>query len=46
MKKFSCEKCCYSTDSKYHFEQHKLSKTHINKENNNFEGKYTCKICS
>ena len=45
MKKFSCEKCLYSTDSKYHFEQHKLSKTHIKKENNEFEARYKCKFC-
>lgn len=45
MKKSSCEKCLYSTDFKNHFEQHKLSKTHIKKENNDFEGKFKCKFC-
>jgi hypothetical protein len=44
--KFSCEKCLYSTDSKCYFESHKKSKTHIKKENNEFEGKYECKICN
>ena len=44
--KFSCEKCLYSTDSKFCFEQHKLSKTHIKKENNDFEGNFKCKFCS
>lgn len=46
MKKFSCEKCLYFTDLKICFERHKLSKTHIKKENNEFEGKYQCKICN
>ena len=45
MKKFSCEKCLYSTDLKFCFEQHKLSKTHIKKDNNEFEGKFKCKFC-
>ena len=43
--KFSCEKCLYSTDLKKCFERHKLSKTHIKKENDEFEAKYKCKIC-
>lgn len=46
MKKFSCEKCLYSTDSKQHFESHKKSKTHFKKENNIFESNYQCVICS
>jgi len=44
--KFSCEKCCYFTDLKCDFEKHKKSKTHIQKENGEFEGKYQCKICN
>jgi len=44
--KFSCEKCLYSTDSKFCFENHKKSKAHINRENNEFEGKFQCKICN
>jgi len=43
--KYSCEKCFYSTDSKYYFESHKKSKTHIKRENGEFEGKFQCKIC-
>lgn len=45
MKKYSCEKCLYSTDLKFCFEQHKISKTHIKKENDDYEGKFKCKIC-
>jgi len=44
--KFSCEKCFYSTESKFCFESHKKSNTHIKRENNEFEGKYICKICN
>ena len=43
--KFSCERCLYSTDLKKCFERHKLSKTHIKKENGEFEAKYKCKFC-
>jgi hypothetical protein len=43
--KFSCDKCCYSTDSKCYFESHKKSKTHIKKEKNEFEENYECRIC-
>ena len=43
--KFSCEKCLYFTDSKFCFESHKKSNTHIKRENNEFEGKKECKIC-
>lgn len=44
--KFSCERCLYSTDLKVCFERHKNSKTHIKKENDEFEGKFQCKLCS
>ena len=44
--KFSCERCLYSTDLKICFERHKLSKTHIKKETDIFEGRYQCKICN
>ena len=43
--KFSCEKCLYSTESKFCFESHKKSKAHIKRESNDFEVKYECKIC-
>jgi predicted HTH domain antitoxin len=46
MKKFSCEKCLYSTESKFCFDTHKKSITHIKKENNEFEGKFNCKNCN
>ena len=44
--KFSCEKCGYSTDTKFCFENHKKSKTHIQKEKNEFVENYECKICN
>ena len=44
--KFSCEKCLYSTESKFCFDTHKKSITHNKKENNEFEGKFNCKICN
>jgi hypothetical protein len=44
--KFSCEKCLYSTDSKFCFESHKKSKIHIQKENNEFVENFQCKICN
>jgi len=43
--KFSCEKCCYYTDSKFCLESHKKSKTHEKKEKNEFFGCFECKIC-
>jgi hypothetical protein len=46
MMSFSCEKCLYSTDSKFCFESHKKSKTHIQKEKNEFVENYQCKICN
>lgn len=44
--KFSCEKCLYYTESKFCFDTHKKSITHIKKDNNEFEGKFNCKICN
>jgi len=44
--KYSCEKCLYSTDSKFCFESHKKSKTHVKREKNEFEGNFQCKICN
>jgi len=44
--KFSCEKCLYSTDSKFCFESHKKSKIHIQKENNELVENFQCKICN
>jgi hypothetical protein len=44
--KFSCEKCNYYTDSNFCIESHKKSNTHIQRENDEFEGKYKCKICN
>ena len=46
MKKFSCEKCFYYTDSKFCFDSHKKSKTHITKENSEFEENFKCEACS
>jgi hypothetical protein len=43
--KYSCEKCFYSTELKFCYENHKKSKAHIKRENNEFEAKYECKIC-
>jgi hypothetical protein len=43
--KFSCERCLYSTNIKCCFEKHKKSKTHIQKENNEFEENYECDDC-
>lgn len=43
--KYSCETCLYSTNSKSHFDTHKKSKSHLAKENNNFEAKYECVNC-
>jgi len=43
--KFSCEKCLYFTDIKYNFENHKKSKIHLKKQENEFEGNYECKNC-
>jgi hypothetical protein len=43
--KFSCERCFYSTNTKSCFEKHKKSKTHIQKENNEFEENYECEDC-
>jgi hypothetical protein len=43
--KFSCEKCLYFTDVKYNFENHKKSKTHLKKQENEFEDNYECKNC-
>jgi hypothetical protein len=44
--KYSCENCLYSTDSKFCFESHKKSKTHVKREKNEFEGNFQCKICN
>lgn len=44
--KFSCEKCCYYTNRKYCFENHKNSNTHEQKETNEFEENFECKICN
>jgi hypothetical protein len=44
--KFSCEKCLYYTNKKFCFENHKKSKTHIQKERGEFDGSFQCKICS
>lgn len=43
--KYSCEICLYSTNSKSHFDTHKKSKSHLAKENNNYEAKYQCDNC-
>jgi hypothetical protein len=43
--KFSCEICLYSTNTKCCFEKHKKSKTHIQKENNDFEENFECNDC-
>jgi hypothetical protein len=43
--KYSCEKCCYYTNTKCCFEKHKESRTHNQKENNEFEDNYECKGC-
>jgi hypothetical protein len=43
--KFSCERCFYSTNTKCCFEKHKKSRTHIQKENNEFEENYECEDC-
>ena len=46
MKKFSCEKCFYYTDSKFCFESHKKSKTHTVRENSEFEENFKCEKCN
>ena len=46
MKKFSCEKCLYSTDSKFCFNNHKKSKNHITRENNEYQEIFKCMICN
>ena len=46
MKKFSCEKCFYFTDSKFCFENHKKSKNHITRENNEYKEMFKCVICN
>jgi hypothetical protein len=43
--KFHCEKCVYSTDIKYNFQNHCKSKTHLDKQDNVFQAKYQCENC-
>jgi len=43
--KYSCEKCFYFTNVKQTFENHKKSKAHTQKENNEFDGNFECNAC-
>lgn len=44
-KKYNCEKCLYSTDTKYNFQNHNKSKSHIDKQEIGYQPKYECTKC-
>jgi hypothetical protein len=43
--RYSCEKCLYFTNIKQSFDRHKKTKTHCQKEKNEFQENYECENC-
>ena len=44
--KYSCDKCLYFTNIRQSFDRHNKTKTHKQKENNEFQVNYECKNCN